>query len=670
MRKVKSSKLSINIFFLIIFGSFHNIYATNYFISSSEGSDGNEGTKAEQPIKTLAKLNQLSLQGGDTIFFKCGDIFRGSIVIAAGGKPGSDLVYTSYGEGPAPVLSGAEKIDSWHNSSDSLLRTIVEKPVFALFANDKMLPSARFPEKGWLFFEGGGRNFMTDPFLSGHEEAYEGATIRMRTKNWCYEYKKIVSTRADTAFFNDSLWNNEQISYTCDPGWGYYLDNKEAFIKAENGWAFNKESKELVFKPGRIANPEVCVYRNGIVINENTSYLQISGISFEKYHDSGILINKKASNIHISDCSFRNILLKGIDCREGSKELCISNCSLSDVYGQGISLLESSNTIIEKNVIKRIGLLPGYGINGVNGGMGIIVTNHEVRPEGYNIIASHNVIRHNRIDSVGNYAIRMDGVYSSCEYNVVSNALLTHNDGALIYCWGLDSSFTHHNIIKNNIVSFSHGNLTGSPKTHLINAGIYVDNNANHIKLENNTVTGTQIGILFNSLSFNNKAINNTLFDNTEGISFSEFHPGKPIYGTEISQNIMIGVDYEQKSLHLKSYVHPEIDPGKIDGNFHYNPRDPFVIKYLTTHTNFRRQDEMNLEAWQAKGYDINGSTLDETAIQSDFTVPGLFVNPSDSLLTIELSGEYINLKEERTKKLVIEPFSSQILLKKRTNTK
>jgi hypothetical protein len=361
-------------------------------------------------------------------------------------------------------------------------------------------------------------------------------------------------------------------------------------------------------------------------------------------------------------------MLRGIDCREESKNLLISGCSLSDIYGQGISLLESSHSIIENNHIIRIGLLPGYGINGVNGGMGIIITNHEIRPGGYKIMASNNTIRYNIIDSLGNYGIRMDGKHSVCESNIVSNALLTHNDGALIYCWGLDSSFTHHNIIRNNIVSHSHGNLDGSPKTNLINAGIYIDNNANHITVSNNTVTGTQIGILFNSLSFNNKAIANTLFDNAAGISFSEFHQGSPIYGTEILDNILIGVDYEQKSLHLKSYVHPVMDPGKIDNNFHFNPRDPFMVKYLTTHTNFRRQDEMNLMSWREKGHDLNGSTVQESFIQSGFIVPRLFVNKKASKLKIDLKKNFINLNGQKTSTLIIEPFTSRVLLENEDN--
>ncbi|HKK61227.1 MAG TPA: hypothetical protein VJ951_01625, partial [Bacteroidales bacterium] len=277
----------------------------------------------------------------------------------------------------------------------------------------------------------------------------------------------------------------------------------------------------------------------------------------------------------------------------------------------------------------------------------------------------NNIINHNVIDSVGNYAIRMDGKSSLCEANVASNALLTHNDGALIYCWGLDSSFTHNNIIRNNIVRNSHGNLSGSPKSKLINVGIYIDNNANHISVENNTVEGTQIGILFNSMSFNNKAIKNTVFDNMSAISFSEYHQNLPIYGTDIYENILIGVDYEQKTLNLKSYVHPVIDPGIIENNFHYNPKDPFFVKYLSTYENFRRQDEMNLKAWREKGYDINGATVDPSLIKSGYKIPEIFTNTGDDSLAITLDGEWINLEGKRIRKLVVEPFSSQVLLKK-----
>lgn len=640
------------------------LQATNYYISSSEGNDNHSGKTEELPFKTLQKINTLRFKSGDTLFFKSGDLFRGSLEINEPGKPGRNIVLTSYGKGNKPVFSGAEKMTGW-NKNSNYDEVNWEKPVYALFVDDKFTSSARYPKNEWLYFDGGGRDFMIDSGIEEIGADLLNATIRMRTKNWCYEYKQVESVNADSVFFDDELFFNNDIQYTCDPGWGYFFDNKKEFIGKPNDWAYDKKNKTLYYKANNKSSViEAAVHESGLIIGKDAAYVEINNISFDKYHDSGIHIKKGASHIAVSNCKFSNIVLRGIDCREGSRHLTISGCQFSDIPGQGISMLEVTNSVIEKNKIKRIGLLPGFGINGVNGGMGIIITNNEVRPEGYKGMASNNVIRENIIDSIGNYGIRMDGKNSICEYNIVSNALLTFNDGALIYCWGLDSTFTYSNTIRNNIVKYSHGNLDGSPKDQLINVGIYIDNNTNHINVENNTVIGTQIGILFNSLSYNNTARLNTLFNNASGIGFSEFHKGRPIYGTSVKDNILIGIDYEQYSVFPKSYVHSTLNPGFIDGNFHYNPMVYFIAKYLTTHDEFRRQDEMSFEMWQKKGFDAHGHTVSRELLDEGYSLPELFVNESNRVKKIPLTGNYKYLNGESIKQLSIEPFSSIVLLK------
>jgi parallel beta-helix repeat protein len=336
-----------------------------------------------------------------------------------------------------------------------------------------------------------------------------------------------------------------------------------------------------------------------------------------------------------------------------------------DILGQGISIIEGNNYLIENNEVKRIGLHAGYGIDGNNGGMGIIITNNEIRPEGYSFISHQNIIRKNRIDSVGNYAIRMDGSNSICEYNIVSNGLLTFNDGALIYCWGMDSTFTNHNIIRNNIVSRSHGNLSGSPKKQLINVGIYIDNNVNNVVVENNTISKTQIGILLNSLSYNNKATNNILFDNTYGISLSEYHPGHPIFGTEIKNNTIVGINYNQRTFFLKSYVHKSMNPGIIDDNISYNPKVEFLINYLTTYESFRRKEEMSFYEWQKRGFDINGKHIEANTNLEHKKQPEHLINFGISPKVVDLPKyNYSDFSGKKIESIKIPPYSSVVVLR------
>ncbi len=81
---------------------------TNYYVSSSEGDDMNDGKSKENPWKSIEKVSQANLLPGDTIFFKRGDTFYGQLVVNRSGRKNSPLVFSSYGEGEKPVIDGAK----------------------------------------------------------------------------------------------------------------------------------------------------------------------------------------------------------------------------------------------------------------------------------------------------------------------------------------------------------------------------------------------------------------------------------------------------------------------------------------------------------------------------------------------------------------------------------
>ncbi len=80
---------------------------TAYFVSSSEGSDLNDGTEMSKPWKTIQKVNSVSFKSGDRIFFKKKDIWNETLVIKNSGTEDSVILYTSYGaSGRRPRIEG------------------------------------------------------------------------------------------------------------------------------------------------------------------------------------------------------------------------------------------------------------------------------------------------------------------------------------------------------------------------------------------------------------------------------------------------------------------------------------------------------------------------------------------------------------------------------------
>lgn len=82
----------------------------NYYVSSSTGSDSNDGLTEETAWKTISGLVSKSsvFVPGDVIAFKCGDIWEGErywVWDHPSGVEGNPITFTSYGTGEKPVIT-------------------------------------------------------------------------------------------------------------------------------------------------------------------------------------------------------------------------------------------------------------------------------------------------------------------------------------------------------------------------------------------------------------------------------------------------------------------------------------------------------------------------------------------------------------------------------------
>jgi len=79
---------------------------TTYYVSSSLGNDLNSGTSAGAAWQTIAHVNGQTLQAGDSILFRRGDVWNESLVPSSSGAAGNPITFDAYGTGPAPNLTG------------------------------------------------------------------------------------------------------------------------------------------------------------------------------------------------------------------------------------------------------------------------------------------------------------------------------------------------------------------------------------------------------------------------------------------------------------------------------------------------------------------------------------------------------------------------------------
>ena len=81
-----------------------NSYGSVYYVSSSSGSaSGGSSSSSPRLISNLSEISNISLKNGDTVLFKRGDVFRGTMTAVAG------VTYSAYGSGDKPKLYRSEK---------------------------------------------------------------------------------------------------------------------------------------------------------------------------------------------------------------------------------------------------------------------------------------------------------------------------------------------------------------------------------------------------------------------------------------------------------------------------------------------------------------------------------------------------------------------------------
>ena len=82
---------------------------TKYYVST-QGDDNNDGKSPETPIKTLARASEISLNPGDGLFLKRGDVWTGEqLVFRSSGTKENPIYLSAYGEGEKPHITKAGK---------------------------------------------------------------------------------------------------------------------------------------------------------------------------------------------------------------------------------------------------------------------------------------------------------------------------------------------------------------------------------------------------------------------------------------------------------------------------------------------------------------------------------------------------------------------------------
>ncbi len=90
-----------------------------FYVDATNGADTNDGSSPLQAIKTISKLNTLTIDPGDTVLFKRGEMWRAISEVDAelvdkSGNSNDNVTYAAYGTGAKPLLIRSYEANNPH----------------------------------------------------------------------------------------------------------------------------------------------------------------------------------------------------------------------------------------------------------------------------------------------------------------------------------------------------------------------------------------------------------------------------------------------------------------------------------------------------------------------------------------------------------------------------
>ncbi len=578
-------------------------HGTTYYISHN-GSDSNSGTSQSSPWRNISRLSQVmyGYQPGDQILFERGGIYHGQIEIPNSGTSSQPIVVGAYGSGENPIISGGVPVLNWVQHSGNIWRAALSTAPKYVLVNNEPMTLARYPNTGFIHSEEGSNSHVRNSSLNQGSGHWTGATLHIRTTNWCYETATITGSSS-----NGTLYFNSMYSNIGNHDWGFFLSNKLSQLDMAGEWYHDAATGQLYLWAPNNANPNTLtvhasIYAKGVIAHWQRSHIKVENLTIQG-HTSAAIGTEGAYNVTVQNCVLRHCY-NGIFSSGGNnvyKDLTIEN-----TYATGLNILDS-NTLIEDNVLSDIA---------VHAGMGEDLWGHM----GINATGAGTIVRGNRLTNIGYIGISIKNNVL-CEKNVVSNATSILNDGAGIafdHCDGV--------IVRDNIVKDLVGSLESVATSHSVYYpvcfGIYFGNTTiKNTIVQRNTVTrcnGAGIHVDHTMVATGNQIKDNVVFNNNVQLSVSDFSnyngPGAtppyyvPNFNTVYSGNILYSVKEEQLCMRfyeVNSSQH--VDFGTFTNNKYYNPYQELSI--MIRNSMGAGTKYFTLERWQSTYGEDAGST-------------------------------------------------------------
>lgn len=610
---------------------------TNYYFSSSKGDDSRTTTQAQNsttPWQTINKLNSFFkyILPGDSILFKRGETFYGSLEVMNSGTTGNPIVLGAFGTGHKPVISGFSKISEWTSLGNNIYEASIpnnRKTVKCIAINGELQPIGRFPKAssandGYLDFESHIENGqITDNQLTDASN-WTGGEIVIRKNHWVIDKTPIISHIGNVINFIPVT-----TLYNLANGSGYFIQNHPSTLTQNGDWCYDSSKNKLRIFYSSLPPQVNFSSVDQLVTIQSKNHIKIINISFEGANAKAVYASD-AISIGIDSCNFNFSGINAAYFNQISGDIEFSNNVITNSLNNAVEFIskrhKDSYFSIRNNRIANTGMIAGMGESGDGNYKALVVT-----------AENGATVEYNSITNTGYIPLEFNGNNILIKNNIIDNYCLIKDDGAGIYTWngGVPVKKYTNRIIKGNIVSNGIGCPNGTsdkaaqPEGQAY--GIYMDNNVNHVEISDNTVYNISDVCNHNNSTSFISIFGNTFFNvgrcfdlvRWTNDGYSPVNGGQDITKMNIQRNIFFNTSTDQSACEyldlgvnfpLSSTIYERISSvGIIDNNYYHLPNElGFGYRYRNTKSSpLITSPPLSLANWKLiTGFEKNGKII------------------------------------------------------------
>lgn len=495
-----------------------------YYISNN-GSDGAIGTSISTPWQTIAKVNTSFkfIKPGDTIAFKGGETFYGSLVIGNSGTAANPIVITSYGNGQSKI-SGFNRVKTWINLGNNIWESSTAlsnlQTCNMVVVNGNNTPMGRYPNTG--FFTIQSHIGATDVNINEYNNSinFTGGEIVIKIFRWALSRNKIINHEGHLIKYSAAINN----IFEPNNGFGAFIQNHPQTLDTLNEWYYNPLTKKLlIYNPVKPTDVSISII-DTLVLIKNQHFITINNLAFEGANKHAIVINS-SKYVIIKKCNVNFSGLSAVDLGDQSDYAKVEQCEINNSNDIGIDNQNSSYVTIAHNQINNTGLFPGMG----SGFISSTVT-YQTSISKFKGIASagnYGNIIGNLIKHTGYTAIFFTGDGTIVDSNYINDFCFTMDDGGGIYSYSeLKTKVWKTRYIRNNTVLNAIGAPAGTDVTtgrySNQTAGIFLDAANGNFEVTNNFVANVDKGLLLNN-SHDILIKGNTFYNNKRNVFIANY---------------------------------------------------------------------------------------------------------------------------------------------------